>query len=63
MPQIGASLQCREAAQMARKPNYRFERMERDRLKAAESAKKAQAKLEKKAMAAGEKSGASDEEA
>lgn len=48
---------------MARKPNYRFERMERDRLKAAESAKKAQAKLEKKAMAAGEKTGAPDEDA
>jgi len=33
---------------MARKPNYRFERMERDRLKAAKKAARAEAKrLEK----------------
>ena len=37
---------------MARKPNYGFERMERERLKALETAKKAQAKAEKKARAA-----------
>ena len=47
---------------MARKPNYRFERMERDRIKAAETAKKAQAKLEKRALAAAEKAGAPDED-
>jgi hypothetical protein len=39
---------------MARKPNYNFERMERERLKAIEAAKKAKAKAERKA----EKSGA-----
>jgi len=33
---------------MARKPNYSFERMERDRLKAQKVAAKAQAKLEQK---------------
>jgi len=48
---------------MARKPNYKFERMERDRNKAVEAAKKAQAKLEKKAQAAGEKPAGGDEEA
>ncbi len=48
---------------MARKPNYRFERMERDRIKAEEAAKKAQAKLERKALAAGEKVPGADEEA
>ena len=32
---------------MARKPNYKFERMERDRQKAAKKAAKAQAKAER----------------
>ncbi|HEX7758988.1 MAG TPA: hypothetical protein VF459_05775 [Caulobacteraceae bacterium] len=36
---------------MARTPNYNFERMERDRLKAAEKAKKLAAKAEKRAKA------------
>lgn len=39
---------------MARTPNYNFERMERDRLKAAEKAKKLAAKAEKRAAAKGE---------
>jgi hypothetical protein len=34
---------------MARKPNYNFERMERDKAKAAEAAKKAQAKRDRRA--------------
>jgi hypothetical protein len=34
---------------MARKTNYSFERREREKSKAAESAKKAQAKADKKA--------------
>jgi len=34
-----------------RKPNYDFERRERERAKAAESAKKAQAKADKRAAA------------
>jgi hypothetical protein len=38
----------------ARKPNYDFERRERERSKAAESAKKAQAKADKKASGQGE---------
>jgi len=38
---------------MARKPNYNFERMERERLKAIETAKKAKAKAERKAEKAG----------
>ncbi|MGH6897428.1 MAG: hypothetical protein ACREJ5_12930 [Geminicoccaceae bacterium] len=37
---------------MARKPNYRFERFERDRTRAAKKAARAQAKAEKKAKAA-----------
>ena len=40
---------------MARKPNYSFERMERDRADAAKKAEKAAAKAEKKAQAAWEK--------
>ena len=36
---------------MARTPNYNFERMERDRLKASEKAKKLAAKAEKRAKA------------
>jgi len=43
---------------MARKPNYRFERMERERVKAAKKAARAEAKKaekeRKKAEAAGE---------
>jgi hypothetical protein len=38
----------------ARKPNYDFERREREKNKAAEAAKKAQAKADKKAAAQGE---------
>ena len=37
------------ATDIARKPNYDFERRERERAKAAESAKKAQAKADKRA--------------
>jgi hypothetical protein len=33
---------------MARKPNYQFERMERDRLKAIKTAEKASAKREQR---------------
>ncbi|WP_375419625.1 hypothetical protein [uncultured Sphingomonas sp.] len=36
------------ATDIARKPNYDFERRERERNKAAESAKKAQAKADKR---------------
>ena len=38
---------------MARKPNYRFERHERERIKAAKKAARAEAKAAKKAKAAG----------
>jgi hypothetical protein len=38
---------------IARKPNYDFERRERERTKAAESAKKAQAKADKRAAEQG----------
>jgi len=38
---------------IARKPNYDFERRERERAKAAESAKKAQAKADKRAAEQG----------
>ncbi|KQN93823.1 hypothetical protein ASE95_02615 [Sphingomonas sp. Leaf231] len=41
------------ATDIPRKPNYDFERRERDRQKAAESAKKAQAKLDKRAAGQG----------
>jgi hypothetical protein len=37
-----------EIANMARKPNYNFERMERERIKAAKSAEKANAKREQR---------------
>ena len=40
---------------MARKPNYSFERMERDRADAKKAAEKAAAKAEKRAAARGEK--------
>jgi len=36
---------------MARKPNYRFERFERERTRAAKKAARAQAKADKKAKA------------
>jgi hypothetical protein len=38
----------RESAAIARKPNYNFERMERDRLKAIKVAEKAAAKREQR---------------
>lgn len=40
---------------MARKPNYSFERMERERADAKKAAEKAAAKAEKRAAARGEK--------
>ena len=40
---------------MARKPNYSFERMERERADAQKAAEKAAAKAEKRAAARGEK--------
>ena len=42
---------------MARKPNYSFERMERERADAKKAAEKAAAKAEKRAAAKAEKSG------
>lgn len=39
---------------MARKPNYQFERMERDRQKAAKAAQKAAAKASEKAAQSSE---------
>jgi hypothetical protein len=53
--EITPSLQQREATAMARKPNYKFERMERDKAKAAKVAEKAKAKSEAKEKAALEK--------
>jgi hypothetical protein len=41
---------------MARKPNYRFERFERERKRAAKKAARAQAKADKKAEKAGPES-------
>ncbi|OWK32648.1 hypothetical protein SPMU_09870 [Sphingomonas mucosissima] len=41
------------ATDIPRKPNYDFERREREKTKAAESAKKAQAKAEKRAAEKG----------
>lgn len=43
---------------MARKPNYPFERMERERLKAAKVAEKARAKAEQRERARAEAGGA-----
>jgi hypothetical protein len=43
---------------MARKPNYEFERRERDRLKAIKNAEKAAAKKEAKERAKAEAGGA-----
>jgi hypothetical protein len=42
---------------MARKPNYKFERMERERAKAAKKAARAQAKAEKAEQKKLEKAG------
>ncbi len=42
---------------MARKPNYRFERMERDRQKAAKKAARAEAKAKKSEMKKGGEDG------
>ncbi len=39
---------------MARKPNYKFERMERERVKAEKKAARAKAKAERAAKSAGE---------
>ena len=46
---------------MARKPNYQFERRERDRLKAIKVAEKAQAKKEARERAKLENAGATGE--
>lgn len=46
---------------MPRKPNYDFERRERDRLKAIKVAEKAQAKKEARERARLEKAGPADE--
>ena len=43
-----ATRRPRGATDIPRKPNYDFERRERERAKAAESAKKAQAKADKR---------------
>jgi len=42
---------------MPRKPNYQFERLDRERIKAAKVAEKAAAKAAEKAKAEAEKSG------
>ena len=47
---------------MARKPNYPFERMERERLKAAKVAEKARAKAEQRERARAEAGGAQPDE-
>jgi hypothetical protein len=47
---------------MARKPNYEFERRERDRLKQLKNAEKAAAKKEAKAAKAAEETGAPADE-
>lgn len=46
---------------MARKPNYQFERRERDRLKAVKKAEKAQAKKEAKERAKAQDAAPADE--
>jgi len=48
---------------MARKPNYEFERRERERLKAIKVAEKAQAKTEARERARLENAGTTDEPA
>ena len=45
---------------MARKPNYSFERQERDRADAKKAAEKAAAKAEKRAQQQAEKGGAAE---
>lgn len=45
---------------MARKPNYNFERMERDRAKAAKLAEKAAAKREQREQDRAQSAGATD---
>lgn len=50
-----ASATNRKALPMARKPNYSFERQERERAEAKKAAEKAAAKAEKKAAAAARK--------
>jgi hypothetical protein len=50
----GCSNQKIGATVTPRKPNYDFERRERERSKAAESAKKAQAKADKRELGQGE---------
>jgi hypothetical protein len=45
---------------MARKPNYSFERMERDRLKALKTAEKANAKKRERELAQGLAQGQDD---
>lgn len=47
----------KERMRMARKPNYRFERMERQRTKAAKKAARAKAKAEKVEKRRAEKAG------
>ena len=47
---------------MPRKPNYQFERKERERLKAIKVAEKAQAKKESRERAKLENAGAADRE-
>jgi hypothetical protein len=47
---------------MPRKPNYQFERLDRERVKAAKAAEKAQAKRELKERELREKSGEPDPE-
>ena len=46
---------------MARKPNYSFERQERERAEAKKAAEKAAMKAERKAEAAGEKAPPADD--
>jgi len=53
--QPGAALRPKKETEMARKPNYSFERQERDRADAKKAAEKAAAKAEKKAAAAARK--------
>jgi hypothetical protein len=48
---------------MARKPNYRFERLERERTRAAKKAARAKAKAERAEQAKGEPAGDDDRDA
>jgi hypothetical protein len=48
---------------MPRKPNYQFERMDRERVKAAKAAEKAQAKRELKEKEDREKAGEPEQDA